>query len=695
MVNVDQFKRTYFEECSELISELEDQFQNLENGRGDSGSMDAVFRAVHSIKGGAGAFGFSELVDFTHSFETLLDLARSGHIVISDDVLAVCLKAVDTTADLIAAAQSGDTSGITGYSDLKTAIYALCREDKPAADQKQSTASTQPASKGKKKPTVWTVVFAPKPILFERGNDPLLLFRALNLLAEIHPVATITDLPALSELDAMAPYIGWQITLPSHVERDEIEEVFDFVEGECFLQIVETVQEEKQAEDKATEKDKQSQTNDEGGGPETIAAGEPSEQDQQASVPSEPVITIPSGDGAAQAPIQTVRVDLEKVDRVVDMVGEIAITQSMLAAQMDESLREEHPELVRGLEIMAQHARDLQDSVMALRAQPIQSIFARMKRIVRDLSERTSKPLKLEITGEATEIDKTIVEKLSEPLTHMIRNAADHGIEDPATRKARAKPEVGTIWLDAHQRNGRIFITIGDDGGGINRQKVLERARQAGLVSANGNLSDQQIDSLIFEPGFSTVDGITNLSGRGVGLDVVVENIRQVGGAVAIRSVPESGTEVTLSLPLTLAIMDVMLVESGASSYVIPLSNIIESTQYSLSQFGVLPSGERMLRVMGAYVRVIDLCQVLGQPCVADDKSRFVILCETHSGERVALLVDAIQGQQQVVIKSIEQNFGQLNGISGATILGNGEVALILDIAGIIELDGVMHRAIA
>lgn len=660
MIDLDQFKRTYFEECSELLSELEDQFQRIENGARDSQALQAVFRAVHSIKGGAGAFGFTDLVEFTHSFETLLDLARSQDLELTADVVGICLKAVDATADLVVSARTGTKNNDRDFADLKSAIFAICNSG-PVRKEEKEPAETGSGGHSEAESGGWRVIFAPKPVLFERGNEPLLLLRALNLLAEIEPVATVTDLPPLSDIDIMAPYVGWEITLPAWVDRDEIEEVFDFVEGECFLQISEF-----QADDTGDDSAAEEKTAPDGEAPSAGAAEPDAGQDPAA--------------------LQSVRVDLEKVDRVVDMVGEIVITQSMLTAQLDDTLRETRPDLVRGLEIMAQHTRDLQDSVMAIRAQPVRSIFARMKRVLRELSEKTGKPLKLEMSGEATEVDRTIVERLAEPLTHMIRNSADHGIEDAQTRAALGKPPVGTIRLDARQRSGRIIISISDDGGGIDRDLVLARARQKGLVSENTLLTDAQTDALIFEPGFSTSDTVSDLSGRGVGLDVVVQNIRQVGGVVSVRSVAGEGTEVTLALPLTLAILDVMLVEAGGVDHVLPISNIIESMQCSLARFGILPSGERMLRVRGEYIRVVDVCEAFHHPSVREDRYRFVILCETEGDGRVALIVDNIVGQQQVVIKSIEQNFGRLNGISGATILGNGQVALILDVPELVEL---------
>ena len=383
------------------------------------------------------------------------------------------------------------------------------------------------------------------------------------------------------------------------------------------------------------------------------------------------------------AGVQSIRVDLDKVDRVVNMVGELVITQSMLTQQMDDTLRARYQELVRGLEVLAQTTRGLQDSVMAIRAQPVKSVFSRMPRLVRELATKTGKKIRLETIGENTEIDKTVIEQLSDPLTHMIRNSADHGVEAPEKRLAAGKNETGIIRLSAEQAGGNILIIVEDDGAGINREKVLQVARERGVVGADQQLSEEQIDQLIFAPGFSTASEISDISGRGVGMDVVLSNIKKIGGSVHVRSWTGKGTRMTLRLPLTLAVLDVMLVKVAGSPYVIPLSSIVETMQCSRADFGRVPSGGQVLQVRGEYVQVVDLAARFEMETEIEEKNRFVVLCEGEGSVKVALIVDDIIGQQQVVIKSLEENFERIDGIAGGTILGDGSVALIVDVQGL------------
>jgi two-component system chemotaxis sensor kinase CheA len=359
------------------------------------------------------------------------------------------------------------------------------------------------------------------------------------------------------------------------------------------------------------------------------------------------------------------------------------ITQSMLTQQMDETLRARYQELVRGLEVLAQTTRGLQDSVMAIRAQPVKTVFSRMPRLVRELASKTGKKIRLETIGENTEIDKTIIEQLSDPLTHMIRNSADHGIESPEKRMAAGKAEGGVIRLSAEQAGGNILIAVEDDGGGINRERVLQVARDRGVVGPEQALSDEQIDQLIFAPGFSTASEVSDISGRGVGMDVVLSNIKKIGGSVHVKSWTGRGTRMTLRLPLTLAVLDVMLVKVAGSPYVIPLSSIVETIQCARANFSRMPTGGQVLQVRGEYVQVVDLASRFEMTTEVARENRFVVLCEAEGGVKVAVIVDDIIGQQQVVIKSLEENFQSIEGIAGGTILGDGNVALIVDVQGL------------
>jgi two-component system chemotaxis sensor kinase CheA len=750
--DLDDFKATYFDECSELLTELEEQFAAIEAGDRTPDRLNAVFRAIHSIKGGGGAFGFSELVAFAHAYETLLDHVRDGRIELSDPVTVLCIRANDIVADFVNAAKSGTSLGGAYGADERKQFDALTSgnaaeggsddesgepmdefdidfvpvmvnlegDAAPAAPAPVEAADDQFAAtpltveKGQ-----WEIRFAPHSELYARANDPLLLFRELANLGELTVVAKLTEIPPLADFEPFGVYCSWELTLVSPTASAEsIAEVFEFVEGNCDLSIAQLpskshkaaepsladlVQMVSPAEEVAAEEAAPLSFADLA---ETVKKDAPVRVAPAAAAPAPKlVVPDPAPSMASEemddrrtgpedrrgAGVQSIRVDLDKVDRVVNMVGELVITQSMLSQQMDDTLRARYQELVRGLEVLAQTTRGLQDAVMAIRAQPVKSVFSRMPRLVRELAQKTNKKIRLETIGEATEIDKTVIEQLSDPLTHMIRNSADHGIELPEKRRGLGKPEIGTIRLSAEQAGGNILITVEDDGGGINRERVLEVARNKGIVAADITPTDEQIDQLIFAPGFSTAAEVSDISGRGVGMDVVLSNIKKIGGSVHVKSKTGQGTRMTLRLPLTLAVLDVMLVKVGPSPYVIPLSSIVETIQCSRADFGRAPSGAKVLRVRGEYVQVVDLADRFELTGDVELANRFVVLCEAEGGVKIALIVDDIIGQQQVVIKSLEENFESIEGIAGGTILGDGNVALIVDVQGL-RANNSLHK---
>ena len=747
MSDLDDFKATYFDECSELLLELEEQFAAIEEGDRSSNRLNAVFRAIHSIKGGGGAFGFSGLVGFAHAYETLLDHVRDGRLELSEHVASLCIRANDIVADFVGAAKDGIELAAGYGADEKTQFDALTSgdlagepieefdidfvpvmvniagaEDEPvvsfaaaiAAPIDDSFAAPPMAVDA----THWQILFTPHSELYARANDPLLLFRELAALGEIRVNARLDEIPALADFEPFGVYCSWEILLTSPtVTEAAIAEVFEFVEGNCGLSIARMAAPVTQSEPVVTTPTP--------GVSELLAVDVPGEaevafaadaaEDTTADILSfadlaeslkpvlkaaPPVVPKPlkqsapaeelegdsdrrSGQEDRRNGVQSIRVDLDKIDRVVNMVGELVITQSMLTQQMDETLRTRYQELVRGIEVLAQTTRGLQDSVMAIRAQPVKTVFSRMPRLVRELATKTGKKIRLETIGENTEIDKTIIEQLSDPLTHMIRNSADHGIEMPQKRVAAGKAESGVIRLSAEQAGGNILIAVEDDGGGINRERVLQVARDRGVVGPDQTLTEEQIDQLIFAPGFSTASEVSDISGRGVGMDVVLSNIKKIGGSVHVKSWTGKGTRMTLRLPLTLAVLDVMLVKVAGSPYVIPLSSIVETIQCSRANFSRVPSGAQVLQVRGEYVQVVDLAHRFSMLTDEDREGRFVVLCEAEGGVKVALIVDDIIGQQQVVIKSLEENFQSIEGVAGGTILGDGNVALIVDVQGL------------
>ncbi|WEJ58875.1 chemotaxis protein CheA [Devosia sp. FJ2-5-3] len=756
MSDLDDFKATYFDECSELLTELEEQFAAIEAGERDADRLNAVFRAIHSVKGGAGAFGFSALVGFAHAYETLLDYVRDGRVELTDDVVTLCIKANDIVADHVNAAKTGEelpadygheeksrfdliARGGSGAGseddDLNgevieefdidfTPVRVELKFDEPEESVEEDTFDALPLEVA---PGSWEVRFTPFRQLYARANDPLLLLRELGVLGEMNVRAVLTDVPALGDFEPFGVYCSWEITLSApDLSEAAIREVFEFVEGDCEITIVPLgdafslpalnhapIPESNAAEPVSAPADLLALTDDEVAqvaarpavSPVAPVVEEPSlsfadlaEEISAATPPRIPLAPQAPKAAPAAAPkaageseegdrrsvgVQSIRVDLDKVDRVVNMVSELVITQSMLTQQMDETLRARYTELVRGLEVLAQTTRGLQDSVMAIRAQPVKSVFSRMPRLVRELATKTGKKIKLETIGENTEIDKTVIEQLSDPLTHMIRNSADHGIESPDKRRVAGKSDTGTIRLSAEQAGGNILIIVEDDGAGINRERVLQLARDKGLVAPDITPTDEQIDQLIFAPGFSTADAVSDISGRGVGMDVVLSNIKKIGGSVHVRSWTGKGSRMTLRLPLTLAVLDVMLVKVGENPYVVPLSSIVETMQCSGAIFERVPSGGQVLQVRGEYVQVIDVAQRFEMTSTKAPDDRFVVLCETEGSQKVALVVDDIIGQQQVVIKSLEENFERVDGIAGGTILGDGNVALIVDVQGL------------
>ncbi len=719
MSDLDEFKATYFDECSELLLELEEQFSAIQEGDRDGDRLNAVFRAIHSIKGGGGAFGFDALVKFAHSFETLLDYVRDGRVELSEDVVVLCIRSIDIVADFVTAAREGETLAADYGAVEKAQFDALARgEVAPGADPAQDEepmddfdidftpvavnfdadkpmASVAPSAGGA---SVWTIKFTPFSTLYERANDPLLLFRELGLLGEMSVAPDLAPIPALSAFEPFGVYCSWTITLVSDKASEEtIREVFEFVDGDCEIVIEKgdaapvAVADDLPSFAALAEEAKSERKFVPSGEPDDVVVPEIETETAKSAPASAPVPNVvpmaakaaePAEESGSGRPVgmSSIRVDLDKVDRVVNMVGELVITQSMLTQQMDDAIRDRYQELVRGIEVLAQTTRGLQDAVMAIRAQPVKSVFSRMPRLVRELASKTGKRIKLETIGENTEIDKTVIEQLSDPLTHMVRNSADHGIESPAKRMANGKPEIGTVRLSAEQAGGNILIIVEDDGAGINRERVLDIARERGVVGPDQQLADEQIDNLIFAPGFSTASEVSDISGRGVGMDVVLSNIKKIGGSVHVKSWTGKGTRMTLRLPLTLAVLDVMLVKVAGSPYVIPLSSIVETIQNSRADFGQMPSGGKVLQVRGEYVQVVDLADRFQIVSQKDDAEGFVVLCEAEGNSKIALVVDDIIGQQQVVIKSLEENFERIDGIAGGTILGDGNVALIVDV---------------
>jgi two-component system chemotaxis sensor kinase CheA len=663
MDEIALLRQTYFQECDEVLSDFEAHLMAMDEGRGNAESLRAAFRAIHSIKGGASAFGYRRLVNFAHALETLLDKLRSGSATLSADTISLLLRAADIVADLVRAAQGGIDLPETHETAVQDAL--VLRADAGAGTStavQMSTVASIALAQAPVEKRHYRIHFEPRPDLFQRGVEPQLLMAELRQTGSLAVAADAGAVPTLDDYDPKRSYLRWTLELESPTTPEALRETLTFVTDEGELKIVNLDQ----------------------------ALAEPG-----SATPASQTATTAASSGAngADAPakaetpgiapvVNSIRVDLHKLDTLVNLVGELVISQAMLNEQLSLIPNEKFPGLVRGVQELSQHARNLQESVMSMRAQPVKLVFSRLPRLVREVAAETGKRVRLAMTGEDTEIDKTVIEHLNDPLTHMIRNAIDHGIEPPDVRAGMGKPPEGLIRVSASHIGGKIVIQVADDGRGIDRQKVLARAIEKGIVGRDQQLTDEQIDNLIFAPGLTTAAAVSNISGRGVGMDIVRRNIQRLGGRIAIRSTPGIESVFYLSLPLTLAVLDGMIVRVGGETYVVPLSNMVETLRPQPGQIRALVGGGEVLSLRGDYVPLVYLNRSFGIADANTDASRaLVMLVETDASLRLGLVVDEIVGQQQVVIKSLESNYDAIHGIGGATILGNGRVALIVDVS--------------
>ncbi len=660
---LEQFRKTYFEECAELLDALQSNLDTLANGSGDDDTLHAIFRSVHSIKGGAGAFGFDGLVAFSHVFESLLDAMREHKVPTTPDVTQLLLRASDALADIVNAARADQPLPAEFASDIRSAMQEALSGASDEAGVAHVHNEAAVASADVSGEHRYRIRFTPHSEMLQKANEPLLLVKQLRKLGGLTIEADLSRLPALDALDPEAAYIGWTFVLETGAPQSAIHEVFEFVEDDCELKI--------EMLDDAVRADVDAPRSE---GPGVAAA--------RVAPTTEPAA------GPAPTPTQSIRVDVDKVDRLVNLVGELVITQAMLTEQGSLLPVDQYPAMLHGIEALAQSARELQESVMAIRAQPVKSVFARMPRVVRDLAATLQKEVRIVTSGEMTEIDKTVIEQLNDPLTHMIRNALDHGIEGPEERAAAGKPRQGTIHLSAAQRSGRIVIEVSDDGRGLNREKVLAKAQDRGLVAPGANLSDEEIDNLIFLPAFSTADVVSNISGRGVGMDVVKRNVQALGGRISVQSRFGHGSKFTMSLPLTLAVVDGMVVSVGKETFILPLTAIIESLRPQPNDIHPVVGRGDVLALRGEYLPLTYLHRCFSiENSVKDPCQGIVIIVQRDGAGLIGIVVDELLGQQQVVVKSLETNYDAVDGISGATILGNGRVALILDVTHLREID--------
>ncbi|VAW80358.1 Signal transduction histidine kinase CheA [hydrothermal vent metagenome] len=669
-IDISQFHQVFFEESFEGLEAMENALLDLSQGVDDPELIHLIFRSAHSIKGGSGTFGFTAVASFTHVMETLLDQMREGEREITKDALNLLMESGDVLRDMLEAARDGGDFDAEHAASIQANLETMLGASTDVEADTNESAESSSGIAG------WKIDFKPYVDLLKTGNDPVRMFRELAEMGDLQ-VEVITDaVPAFAGFDPEECHLSWKLQLDGAVEREHLDEIFEWVDGDCDLSI------------------------------EPIAATESSEQDsaQATTTDDEPVkAAAPANDrregdrrkadrrssGNADS---SIRVSIQKIDELINMVGELVITQSMLgqigSGEIDEFDAARLEKLRDGLQQLERNTREMQESVMQIRMLPISFSFNRFPRLVHDMSSKLGKKIELKISGEGTELDKTVMEKIGDPLVHLIRNSLDHGIEMPEDRVARGKSETGIIELNAFHQGGNIVIEIKDDGNGLPADKILAKARERGLVGEHEKLTRERTLELIFEPGFSTADVVTDVSGRGVGMDVVRRNIKDLGGAIEVQSTPGEGSTFTIRLPLTLAILDGQLLNVGDETFVMPLISIVESLQVDTGLVNSVAGSAEMYKLREDYIPIVRLYEVFGiEPKTTTLEEALLVVVE-HEGQKIGLMVDELLGQQQVVIKSLETNYRRIVGISGATILGDGTVALILDVGGLISLSG-------
>lgn len=773
----DDILNIFFLECEEALAAAETGLMECREGTATGETVNSIFRSVHSIKGGAGAFGFTALQAFTHKFETVLSFVREGQLAQGEALNSLMLRAFDVLTDHVNAARGeGSTPDDAAVSaeleamsaraeagegaeveaepeaavvdagpvldfDLDSLIGGI-EADEPTAPVAEaapvpaaaaddfdfdldldaliaSVEADAPAdAPAAEKPADWTVLVRPRAGAMANGGDPLLLLRELEALGGTCRAVHHNHLPDLADFDAANAYLGFVFHVPGSVDEDAIRDIFDFVGDDCALEVVRGEAEDRFVAMMAEEPEKlereeivvevasapiadpapvaaapvveaapapvEVKAAPVAAAPAPVAAAPVAPKVAPVAAAPQPAPAEPAADAARKAPVasgQTIRVDLAKLDRLIDTVGELVIAQAMMAQRLSEHGLGQIDELG----MLDQLTRELQDSAMSSRAQPIGSVFSRVPRIVRELETETGKRVRLEVSGEQTELDKTVVERLGEPLTHLIRNAIDHGLEKTDDRIAAGKPAEGVVKLSAEHRSGKILISIADDGAGINRERVFNKAVEKGLIAADAQLTDEEIDNLIFAPGFSTAAVVSNISGRGVGMDVVRQNVKDLGGRITIQSTPGKGSVFTLALPLTLAISDGMIVQVGDQTLVVPLTHVVESLRPSTDDLRSMGNGKNMLDVRGTFLPIIPIAAPIGAVgAAARPEEAVLIVVETEDAGSAILMVDSILDQRQFVIKSLETNYRPVPCVAGATILGDGKVALILDVDALV-----------
>jgi len=682
-----QFRDAFFEEATELADGMEATLLSMDLSSVEVEDLHTLFRAAHSIKGNAATFGFPAVASFTHQLESTLEPVRQGTRPMTPDLRELMLQGVDLIRSHLHHARREEPLPAK-EQQLQTALMAKLQEDSPAAAPPPSQAPARSvAMKGGRG---FSIRFEAPVDAFRRGVNLERLFRDLAKLGTLQIWPDLTRIPGVDRMDPEDCHLAWDIRLETEHPQIDVDDIFEFVaEGDNLLilplspegavpslgeilqteagvspaDIREALSQQKKLGELLVDMGKVK--------PETVTKALDQQQKKR-----------------NQAEASTVRVATEKIDRLVNLVGELVITQAMLAQasqQMHTTQGEE--QLSAAILQLDRQTRELQERVMGIRMVPVEMVFSRFPRMVHELGKQLGKDVELIMEGQATELDKTFIEMLVDPLTHLVRNAVDHGMETKEERLQSGKPAMGTIALRASSRGGHIHIEVKDDGKGLNRDRILQKALDRGLIPPGSRPSDDELNLLIFEPGFSTVEQVSDLSGRGVGMDVVRQNVRALGGRIEVESLSGKGTLIRLVLPLTLAILDGLTVRVGDETFVFPLASVLESFQRQASDVQTVKGDREVISLRGEFIPVVRLQRLLALESSREANDRSLLVLVESEGRRAAMAVDELLGQQQVVIKSLETHYKRVEGISGATILGDGRVALILDVTGLMRLE--------
>ncbi|XOV79809.1 MAG: chemotaxis protein CheA [Aestuariibacter sp.] len=689
---MERFRAVFFDESAEAIDAIERNLLNVTDAADvDDEMINDIFRSAHSLKGGSATFGMKALTEFTHAMETLLDKVRAGEMRLSQEIVDCLFLSLDVLRNLVSHYQFDETINTEAMDSVRKDLERFLAPETVAP----GTAEVSTASALVQNGCHWNITFAPVSEIMMTGNDPLRYIEELAELGQIKVRCDTGNIPDFEQLDPTQIFMLWDIDIQSDktLVAEALKDVFLWIEDDAEF----TFTPQSHSHQAATQETVESIeiVTPEISEPESVGsekAPEAMEQGGPAAVATQPPTVAPEDKaktaGQAKKPktSQSIRVDLDKIDSLINLLGELVITQSMLSIYGDEEKYPQFDRLSEGLSQLERHTRDLQDGVMRIRMLPIDFCFSRFPRMVRDLAKQLDKQIAVEIIGEHTEVDKTVIEELNDPLVHLVRNSVDHGLESTQERLAKGKPETGTVRLKAFHQVGNIVIEISDDGAGLNTERIKQKAIEKGVIKANSQLTNQAIHELIFAPGFSTADSVTDISGRGVGMDVVKRNIRALGGTIDVRSENDVGTTFTIRLPLTLAILDGQLLKVGSETYIIPMLSIIESLQLKASDINKVGNRDVSFKWRGNFIPILNLAELFG--CVTDGESMIenglVVVVESDN-RHCGILVSELTNHQQVVVKSLEANYAKVEGLSGATILGDGSVALIIDVGALIS----------